>query len=48
MPRANKGRGKGYRRTKNGRYEAYASEHCHFVSLGTYDLARYRKEKHHD
>ena len=37
MPRANKGRGKGYRRTKNGRYEAYVSEHCHFVSLGTYD-----------
>ena len=37
MSRANKGRGKGYRRTKNGRYEAYVSEHCHFVSLGTYD-----------
>ena len=30
-------RGKCYRKTKNGRYEAYISEHCRFVSLGTYD-----------
>jgi hypothetical protein len=30
-------RGKCYRKTKNGRYEAYISEHCKFVSLGTYD-----------
>lgn len=30
-------RGKCYRKTKNGRYEAYVSEHCRFVSLGTYD-----------
>lgn len=27
----------GYRKTKNGRYEAYASDHCRFVNLGTYD-----------
>ena len=30
-------RGKCYRKTKNGRYEAYVSEHCIFISLGTYD-----------
>lgn len=30
-------RGKCYRRTKNGKYEAYVSDHCRFVSLGTYD-----------
>ena len=29
--------GKCYRKTKNGRYEAYISEHCKFISLGTYD-----------
>ena len=26
-----------YRKTKNGRYEAYVSDHCRFISLGTYD-----------
>lgn len=30
-------RGKCYRKTKNGKYEAYISDHCRFVSLGTYD-----------
>ena len=30
-------RGKCYRKTKNGRYEAYVSDHCRFISLGTYD-----------
>ena len=29
-------RGKCYRKTKNGRYEAYVSDHCRFISLGTY------------
>lgn len=29
--------GKYYRKTKNGKYEAYISEHSKFVSLGTYD-----------
>ena len=33
-------RGKCYRKTKNGRYEAYISEHSKFVSLGTYDNKR--------
>lgn len=30
-------KGKCYRKTNNGRYEAYISEHCKFISLGTYD-----------
>lgn len=30
-------RGKCYRRTKNGKYEAYVSDHCEFIALGTYD-----------
>ena len=30
-------RGKCYRRTKNGKYEAYVSDHCKFIALGTYD-----------
>ena len=30
-------KGKCYRKTKNGRYEAYISDHCKFISLGTYD-----------
>lgn len=32
-----KERGKCYRKTKNGKYEAYISDHCRFISLGTYD-----------
>lgn len=32
-----KGNGKGYRRTKNGRYEAYISDHCRYINLGTHD-----------
>ena len=30
-------RGKCYRKTKSGKYEAYVSDHCKFISLGTYD-----------
>ena len=30
-------RGKCYRKTKNGRYEAYVSDHYRFIYLGTYD-----------
>ena len=30
-------RGKGYRKTKNGRYETFISNHCKNFSLGTYD-----------
>lgn len=32
-----KERGKCYRKTISGRFEAYVSDHCKFVSLGTYD-----------
>ena len=32
-----KGNGKGYRRTKNGRYEAYISDRCRYTNLGTHD-----------
>lgn len=28
---------KGYRRTKNGKYEAFCSDHCDYIYLGTYD-----------
>ena len=28
---------KGYRRTKNGRYEAFCSDHCDTIYLGTHD-----------
>lgn len=35
---------KGYRRTKNGKYEAFCSDHCDSIYLGTYDTACEAKE----
>ena len=45
-----KGNEKGYRRTKNGRYEAYISDHCRYINPETVRkyMARYRKEKYYD
>ena len=33
-----------YRRTKNGRYEAYCSDHSHSIFLGTYDTPEEAEE----
>ena len=35
---------KGYRQTKNGRYETFISNHCKTISLGTYDTIDDAKE----
>ena len=35
---------KGYRQTKNGRYETFISNHCKTISLGTYDTIDNAKE----
>ena len=35
---------KGYRQTKNGRYETFISNHCKTISLGTYDTIDVAKE----
>lgn len=35
---------KSYRRTKNGRYEAFCSEHSHSIFLGTYDTPEEAEE----
>lgn len=35
---------KGYRRTKNGRYEAFVSDHSKSIFLGTYDTQEEAKE----
>ncbi len=37
-------RAKGYRRTKNGRYEAFTSNHCKTVGLGTYNTIEEARE----
>ena len=35
---------KGFRKTKNGRYEAFISNHSKSISLGTYDTSEDVKE----
>lgn len=35
---------KGYRQTKNGRYEAFVSDHSKSIFLGTYDTPEEAKE----
>lgn len=37
-----------YRRTKNGRYEAYCSDHSHSIFLGTYDTPEYIRDHRYD